>query len=352
MAITQTTVRLRLRAGLMSVLGTVIGLTSLCVGQASAMHGGSCQDVSLPVSLAVGQPADQTLAGTLCTPTVWASGPHSVDILVHGATYNRVYWDWPQNPPAYSYVNSALQAGRATFAYDQLGSGVSSRPASTALTPTSVAYSMHQAVQWLRGTQGFTQVTSIGHSFGSITSIHEAATYHDVNRVVVTGLLHAFGPAAVTGVADFYPAALDPAFSGKISDLGYLTTVPGSRSDLFYDTNTANPGVIAYDEVHKDVVSATFFGLGLGEFGVPAGLNIASGITVPVLSISGQEDALTCGLTLDCTNAAAVQANETTYYTSAPSVSTATMPDTGHDLNLHPSASSAYAIINGWIQTH
>jgi len=307
--------------------------------------------MTLPVALAAGQPTDQTLSGTFCIPATWATGSHDVDVLVHGATYNRSYWDWPQDSPTYSYVSRTLEAGRATFAYDQLGSGQSSYPLSTTLTPEVEAYAMHQAVQWVRG-QGYAQITAVGHSFGSITVIHEAATYNDVDRVVVTGLLHANGLNALVGTTEFYPAALDPEFIGTITDPGYLTTVPNSRGSLFYDSSTANPAVISYDEAHKDVVSATYFGLGLTEFEVPAGLNIAAGVTVPVLTISGQEDAITCGLTLDCTNSAQVASNEAAYYTGAPSLTTDTVPDTGHDINLHPSAPSSFATINNWIQSH
>jgi len=344
-------VRTSVRTLTFSVVSTVMGIASLGLGQASALAGGTCQNVTVPVALAAGQSANQSLAGTFCVPSTWAPGTHDVDVLVHGATYDRSYWDWPQNSPTYSYVSRTLQAGRATFAYDQLGSGGSSRPASASLNPGSVAYVMHQAVQWVRG-QGYTQVTGVGHSFGSMAAIDEAATYHDVDRLVVTGLFHADGPYALLGVPDFYPAALDPAFIGHISDLGYLTTTPGTRGGLFYNTTTADPAVIVYDEAHKDVVSATQFSLGLTEFEVPAGLNVAAGVTVPVLSISGQQDGITCGLLLDCNNPAQVQANETAFYTGAPSVTTAVVPDTGHDINLHPSAASSFATINSWIQSN
>ncbi|HSX05657.1 MAG TPA: alpha/beta hydrolase [Candidatus Saccharimonadales bacterium] len=334
-------------AGRLLVVGSVSGLliAATVANAAADSLSGSCQDVSFGVALATGQPANQTLSGTYCTPAVWASGAHDVDVLVHGATYNRSYWDWPQDAPAYSYVNRTLQAGRATFAYDQLGSGTSSHPLSTWLTIDAQAYVMHQAVAWLQG-QGYMQITAVGHSFGSMTAIHEAAAYHDVNRLVVTGLFHANGPSALVGTTQFIPASLDPAL------LGYITTLPGSRGALFYDTATADPAVIAYDEAHKDMVSSTYFGTGLTEFEVPAGLNIAAGITAPVLSISGQEDAITCGITLDCTNNTQVAANEAAYYTATSSLTTATVPNTGHDLNLHPSAAASFGVINGWITTH
>jgi hypothetical protein len=41
-----------------------------------------------------------------------------------------------------------------------------------------------------------------------------------------------------------------------VTDPGYLTTVPGTRGAAFYDTASADPDVIAYDEAHKDVMAA------------------------------------------------------------------------------------------------
>src|SRR5688572_14466912 len=97
-------------------------------GNASATS--NCTSVQKPVALGPGQPAIYQISGTLCLPTTWAPGPHQIDVLVHGATYDRSYWDWPQQSPAYSFVMRTLQAGRATFAYDTLGAGQSSRPVS------------------------------------------------------------------------------------------------------------------------------------------------------------------------------------------------------------------------------
>jgi pimeloyl-ACP methyl ester carboxylesterase len=212
------------------------------------------------------------------------------------------------------------------------------------------AYVLHQLVQFARGQHPGAQINVIGHSFGSFMAIREAGVYHDIDRLVATGALHGLGPAAATGSTSFYPAQLDPQFS-PLLDPGYLTTVPGARQSLFYSAS-ADPAVIADDEAHKDILSSTEFSLGLTDFLTPGGLNIAAQVTVPVLGMAGELDALICGLTLDCTNAAAVQANEEAYYLAAPSVSTVVVANTGHDLNLHPSISSSFATINQWLQTH
>ena len=73
-------------------------------------------------------------------------------------------------------------------------------------------------------------------------AIQEAGLYHDVSRVVVTGLLHA--PSVGAGFAAtlaslLYPAVFDPQFAGQGLDLGYLTTDPGDRAADFYSASAA-----------------------------------------------------------------------------------------------------------------
>ena len=67
-----------------------------------------------------------------------------------------------------------MQAGRAAFDYDRIGTGASSHPLSTELTIDSEAYVLHQIVSWLRASEGYSQVNLIGHSLGSVISIQEA----------------------------------------------------------------------------------------------------------------------------------------------------------------------------------
>lgn len=345
--------------GLAAIALLVIGLFGPFVRPVSAADSpanGTCQVLRLPVALSPGGPADQTVVAHYCTPQEWANGPHAIDILTHGASYNSMYWDWPQDPSLYSYVNKTLQAGRATLAYDRVGSGQSSHPLSVAITYDGEAYVLHQLIQWARNSANYSQVTTVGHSYGSMISINEARTYHDTDRLVLTGLLHSIttpGLASVMGKA--YPAALDPEFFGQTLDLGYITTEPGTRAADFYDTATADPSVIAYDEAHKDMVTSTGLGAAIAAVAVPAPLNISQGVTAPVLIAIGQEDAIFCNadpITPDCHSDASVRSFEAMYFTAAPSVSAVTIPDTAHDLTLHPSADQSFAAINAWIESH
>ena len=315
---------------------------------------GSCTRVRLPVRLGPGLPREHIVSGTLCVPRAYAGGVRRVDVLVHGGTYDSSYWQWPQNPRLYSYVRKTTRAGRAAFAYDRPGSGDSSRPPSTALTVAADAHVLHQIVQWPRR-RDFAQTTVIGHSVGSMIAISEAADYRDVDRVVLTGALHppAIAAGAPLTIARFQPATLDPSFAGRRSiDTGYLTTRPGTRSASFYRASAADPAVIAYDEAHKDILSGVELGDSAARVAVPPGLNDTNRVRAHVLAIVGEHDAAVCGLLLDCGRDENVRANEAPYYTSAASLTGATVPDTGHSLALHPSADLSFARINRWINTH
>ena len=334
-------------ASLLIVLAAIVGMAAPA---AASPSGGTCQDVALSVALAAGQAANKTVKGTLCTPEAWAEGAHQIDLLVHGSTYDQHYWDWPINPAIYSYVEDTLASGRATLAYDRLGSGQSTTPFSAQLTMAAEAFVMHQVVQYLRSApHSYAVVNAVGHSFGSMVSIHEAATYHDVDRLVLTGVLHTLGPVFVTNPSSFYPAMVDAQFTGLL-DVGYLTTVPGSRGKIFYN-NTADPAVVAYDEAHKDKASAVQFADGMATLQTPALLNISQGITAPVLLVVGDQDKLFCGLLLTCTQPS-ILAYETPYYSNAASLDVSVVASTAHNVALHPTTPTSFATIDQWILTH
>ena len=325
--------------------GNAQAATTTATVAGTAVVGGHCVSLRIPVALGPGQPAAQTVAGTLCLPDGRPTA--TVDVLVHGAGYDQAYWNWPVDPGLYSYVDETLAAGRATFAYDRIGAGGSSHPLSTLITTDADAYVLHQLVGDLRRV-GYGRVDVVGHSFGSIIAVDEAAAYRDVDRLVVTGLLHPETAPPYTPTSVFYPAYLDPQFAGEGLDPGYLTTIPGTRAAAFY-SSSADPAVIAYDEAHKDTVSGTELVAGLAASQLPPTLNAATGVRAPVLVVDGDQDALFCGFTVDCADPAAVSANERAFYSAAASVAVSLIPATGHSLALHPSAPQSFAVIDQWL---
>ncbi len=340
---------------LSAVAGLAVRPVAASAGTPAESHG-FCENVDLPVALRPYQGLTQTVSGTYCEPGTWASGPRQVDVLTPGATYNRLYWNWPVDPGLYSYVDKTLAAGRATFDYDRIGTGASSHPLSTLITIGTDAYVLHQIVTWLRGSLGYGQVNLVGHSLGSVISVQEAGRYRDVNRVVLTGLLQVpdIGIHFVTTLASLlYPAVDDPQFIDSHLDAGYLTTIPGNRAGDFYSAS-ADPAVVTYDEAHKDTVATTDLATLATTWAVPPGANVSDSITAPVLVLIGEQDAIFCTdpPVLDCAQPSQLRATEAPYFSSAASLTIDSVQGTGHDVALHPTADQSFSLINDWIGDH
>ena len=327
---------------------------------AVAVDGAGCVDLSVPVALVAGTAPTARVSGTWCRPAGWgAGGPGDVDVLLAGATYTRSYWNWPTDPARYSWLSRTVGAGRAVLAIDRIGSGASTHPPGAALDLTVDAATVHQVLGRLRATEPVGRVTLVGHSLGSGVALVEAATYHDVDRLVLTGMLHSVGSGLASTLASFAPAPVTSLLGALVGtttsspagpDPGYLTTLPGTRMAAFYAAS-ADPAVVAYDEAHRDVVAATELA-GYPTLLLPPALNLSRLVDVPVLAVAGQQDALLCGGTLDCTDPVAVRANELPFYPATPSLDVLTVPLTGHDVTLHPSSGATFSAVDAWICAH
>jgi alpha-beta hydrolase superfamily lysophospholipase len=304
-----------------------------------------CTSFSYPVALAPGLPADNEIAAELCVPP--GSTRDTVLLTVHGATYSHLYWDFPYQPEKYSFVRRANAAGYATLNFDRLGNGGSDRPLSLQVTPTAEAYAHHQLVEALRSGElghAWSRVVLAGHSLGSIISIQQAAAYHDVDGVVVTGFLHIYGLGIAALLAGLYPAALDPRFAPLGLDLGYLTTQPGVRGSTFYYLPNADPAVVALDEQTKGVGTAGE----LAEFAlVDTALNSLQ-VDVPVLSVMGRYDTIFCGVA-QCGTLLGGTTLEPLSYAPAAELEIVVVPQAGHDLNLQKNAPTTYTAILDWL---
>jgi pimeloyl-ACP methyl ester carboxylesterase len=312
-------------------------------------HQGWCLTFTTKVAPAAEQPRSWKVLADFCQPFRFT---RTVDVLTHGATYTHTYWDWEQQPELYSYVGRALADGRATLAYDRIGNGESTRPdssneiTSNEITMTSDAFVLHQLIETLQRV-GYRHINSIGHSYGSGVVLAEAAKFDDVDRVVITGYLHRPSNPLVT--AGNYPANQDPKFADDGLDGGWLTTRPGARAYGFHAPDS-DPALIAFDEEQKDLVSLTGLLDFLAQRNVLAADNLSRLVAVPVLSVTGQRDAIFCydPAVFDCANEAVVTANEAPFFHNA---TVRTIPGSGHDLALHPSAGVSYEVIADWLTT-
>lgn len=305
----------------------------------------SCTTALVPVKLTPLGLFRQNISVELCIPA--NSVRDTVLITVPGATYGHVYWDFPYDPDQYSFVRQANAAGFATLNMDRIGTGASDRPLSALVTLTNQAYVGHQLVEALRSGAlgpGFSRVALVGHSLGSVISIGQVATYHDVDALVVTGYLHTFGLGLPAALPNVYPAMLDPDFATSGLDAGYLTTRPGTRGATFYYLSNADPGVIATDETFKETVTGTE----LAELEVLGNPAVSLAIDVPVLSIVGRWDSLFC-MALPCLDVLNAATLEPLAYSPAAQLQLTVVPESGHDMNLQGSAPIAYTHILDWL---
>lgn len=319
--------------GALTVAGlTLVGLCGLGGTSAAATGATECRNVSVPVS-AAGQ--SEYITGTLCAPP----GATTVQLLVHGWTYARYYWDLPYQPDTYSYVRAANRAGYATLAIDRLGDGQSSHPLSAFDTFYADVATVHQVIGALRGGglgQSFAKVIEVGHSLGSVVTLTEAGIYQDVDAIITTGIAHSLNYVNVVSkiIADDYPAATDPKFGASGLDTAYLTSDPGTRGG-FYNPSDRDPNVVATDEQLKQtgnlVELATMAPYNL--------LNVDRTLNVPVDEVVGQYDPFICGLTgPSCTSDAALANFERPFYGPNATVVGYLASNSGHDLQLEKSA--------------
>jgi pimeloyl-ACP methyl ester carboxylesterase len=138
----------------------------------------------------------------------------SVQILTHGGTLDRSYWDFDQG---YSYVDAAAEQGYATFSYDRLSAGKSEKPDPRQIVQAPVHTAIiHSMVKKLRkgeiGNVSFEKVVGLGHSLGS--AVTQANTFNnpgDFDALVLTG-------------HSSHLASLAPAFSSAAHQIA--NTVP------------------------------------------------------------------------------------------------------------------------------
>jgi pimeloyl-ACP methyl ester carboxylesterase len=312
----------------------------------SAATEARCSQTNLPVTYGLLLPG--TVHGQLCLPA--SSTPGTVQLLMHGGTYNRHYWDIPV--AGYSYQRDMAANGIATFAIDGLGSGDSTQPLSALVTGTTEASAVHQVVGKLRAGAvagiRFGRVVLVGHSMGSGVTTLEAATYHDVNGVVLTGMTHSMDLVALAGVFvdGVRPALLDPILARRAGDPGYVTTMPETRH-LFHDPGRTEASVLAADESTKDQVAATV---------VPDLLTLAflsplsRSIDVPVLIANGASDTLFCAFS--CAGPETLLAAEGPYFSPAAQLEVHLTSQAGHSVALSANAADHRAAIRDWMDKH
>jgi pimeloyl-ACP methyl ester carboxylesterase len=305
------------------------------IAEAAPVPSTNCTDVTIPVALDPGGPQTSQIAGTYCADP---DDPGSVvQILIPGATYDRSYWDFPGFEGRYSYVQHASRAGQATLAIDPIGVGASTLPVGWQVSSPSSAQAVHEVISAMRSGQlghAWDKVVLVGHSFGSLTAMLEAGTYHDVDGLLISGASHAPGPAGIAQIVSAVrPALDDPATSGSIPDGDYTyLSVPNVRAGAFHAPGDSDPAVVKADEASR--VAGTVGILAT----IPVFIPTTFGIDVPVLIANGAADKVFCaqgggGSLTDCADAQSLYRSERPFFPQAD-LSTYVLPGAGHSMNL------------------
>lgn len=344
------------------LLGVLIGMVVMPAGASAADPSvASCREVVRPVPASVlghtvaapvvpDVPLSGTLdvAGQLCMPKGRVA--RTVLVLLPGVSYDRTYWDFPYEPATYSFVDAMSRAGYATLALDPIGHGRSVHPLSALVTMDAQAAMVHGMIGDLRagrvGEQPFPHVALVGHAYGTATAWLETAQFNDADAVVGTAWSTQIEPVSLTAFfANLYPAVLDPRFSARGLDPGYLTTQPGARRQL-YDLDHADPAVIATDEATKDTITPTETATSFVRY--VDGSDRA--IRVPQFLVNGRNERFFCGVGLvDCRTDAALTAAVGPSFRPQACFRAAVIPDAGHDLNLQRNAPVTFATIRGFL---
>lgn len=339
---------------LLALFGAVLGLVVLFVVAmlitSLTTNTLQCQQATVPVTLSAQSNTRYNIVGSLCARGGFAD--KTVELLVSGVSYDHNYWDFPLQPEKYSYERAALNAGYAVFNFDRLGVGQSDHPPAADVTVPAEAYVTHQLVVALRegriAATPFTKVIGVGHSMGAGIVAVEGGTYNDMDGLVLADSLHQANTAKQAQLATTrYPAQQDPKFANRNLPDGYLTTRPNTRGDGFYDTQYADSAVIAKDEDLKQTVTTGE----LSTLAIGRDTKYSEAIHVPVLLVVGDNDSINCNsaiASLSCKDSQTVLNREKANFAPQACLEAFVLPQSGHDTNLHYTASRWFNMANTW----
>ncbi|KAF7625333.1 Alpha/Beta hydrolase protein [Aspergillus flavus] len=292
------------------------------------------------------------IEATYCLPAGENSKTTKVQLLTHGIGVDRYYWDFASG---YSYVDTAAAAGYATFLYNRLGVGASSKedPLNAVQSPLELEILEALASKLRQGTLGdraFSTVVGVGHSFGSILTQGVTAAYpKTLDAAVLTGFtLNSTGlPGFGLGLNAAIASETQPyRFSGLSA--GYLVagTPVSNQIAFFYD-----PG---FDPEILSLADATKGSFTLGElFTLTHVLNATSEFQGPVAVVAGNEDLPFCnGNCGSPTNILADLVPALYPELSEEDTATYVAPAAGHALNLHYAAPGAFNFIQDFLKKH
>lgn len=281
------------------------------------------------------------IAATYCEPD---TGPSkTVQLLTHGISFDRNYWDLAYNGHNYSYVARAVdEYGYSTFAWDRLGIAQSQHgePINEIQSSLEIA-ALYALTTGLRAgalagvATAFDKVVHVGHSFGSIQTYSLTVLHPDASDgLVLTGFSQQGEFLPYFGLASNFRAAADDEDydASACYPAGYLAL--GNARAL--QTNFLTPG--NFDPELLRLAFASGKPVTMGEIlTLGAQTGVSNPFTGPVLVITGGRDLSFCGGDCNITGDASLPNYLELTRPFFPNTSTfdaVVVGDAGHGLNL------------------
>lgn len=223
------------------------------------------------------------MAVRFCEPPAGINRKDTIQLLVHGATFNKIMWDFPYKPEVYSWTRLMTTNGYSTLAVDLigrwflkfwfgcialiirrliLGSGNSSHPHGLLEVQTEAhVQTIHQVIQQIRSGEllgkSWARIALVGFSIGGITANAVADRFpKDADLLVLLGIgwnLTYVYPAFLSGLQS--PAnAINAAQWGNLSDF-YQTQPTRAARQVANFFGSFEEGSLDMDYSTRDVDS-------------------------------------------------------------------------------------------------
>jgi pimeloyl-ACP methyl ester carboxylesterase len=267
-----------------------------------------------------------------------------LQVLVHGATYNHSYWDFPTvNGEDYSYARYMAAQKYAVLAIDLPGAGESDKPDGLGLGLADTAGTVFQIVDAMRSGANpkghtFGPIVLVGHSAGAIAATAAQANGQPADALVVTASRHLVGEVQTLPITQIIlPQLFD--LVGLLGGVPYFSLPAPNRTGLFYYPPAADPDVIDLDNDTADQwtggqLTSTFFAF------VNPLLDKVGDVTGPVLIQLGTHDVLF--------PADLPEIERALWASTTPEIQT--LSGIGHDFNLHLNHAEGWRAIDAWIR--
>ena len=290
------------------------------------------------------------IAGVYCKPTGASQveqDRNSLQILLHGNTYNSLVWEGYGCLPTYSWAEFANSHGFATLALDMLGHGASSHPAPDTILQLSLeASAIHSVVKLLHSGnnalgRAFDHLTFVGHSYGSITGSAIARMYpEDFDSMVLTAFSsQTIFPSPNLDLRAEPAAGVSPKFRGLNS--GHLTSTTQCGVESAFYAGAFDPAVVAVDFRHHDILT-------VGEIGsVTLGFQTAEDFKGNILLVTGDQDRIFCPISLGTCRSILNQTKQ--LFPQADHFDFHIPSETGHTIMLHRSAQNTFSFVTNWL---